>query len=66
LEDSPLHLSKANMEASENKSMQNTHHNESPRKVLQHLVIEKKDKNSAKAQKKSIKTCHLSQLLKLW
>jgi hypothetical protein len=54
------------MEASENKSMQNTHHNESSRKVLQHLVIEKKDKNSAKAQKKSIKTCHLSQLLKLW
>jgi hypothetical protein len=28
LGDSPLHLSKANREASENKSMQNTHHNE--------------------------------------
>jgi len=47
------------MEASENKSMQNTNHNKSLRKVLQHLVIEKKDKNSTKAQKKSIKACHL-------
>jgi hypothetical protein len=35
LGDSPLHLSKANREASENKAMQNTHHNESSRKVLQ-------------------------------
>jgi hypothetical protein len=38
----------------------------SPRKDLQQFGDNRKDKNSTKTLKKSIKACHLSQLLKLW